>query len=130
MLIAITNEAGAITSIVESFYDARRLRPRCVARLQCVDSSFDAPILRFRYELPEHDRFAIRCPNQVGWVFYEPCDLCDCSLGIHPAHENLRAARLAAMRVSNALTVRGPDGIRAIGKFAQPRSIDVHDVER
>src|SRR5687767_4278700 len=115
MLIAVTDEAGAITPVVESFDDARRLRPRRIARFERIDASFDAPVLRFRHELPEHDGLAIRGPYQVGRVFSKARNLCDRSLCIHPAHEDLRATRLAAMCVSNALTIRRPDGIRAIG---------------
>src|SRR5450755_2221513 len=56
-------------------------------------------------------------------------DLSGESIGIDPAHKDLRAARFSITDVKNSFAIGGPAGVRAFGEKPVLAAIDVHDPE-
>ena len=127
MRMPVFQEAHLILAVVQRFHHARRGRPLGALRR---GGHADLPSVLFRHEHGERDGLAVRRPARVGHLVGGVRDLRGGPVGIDPADEDLRAARLSVGDIENALPVGRPARVRTLGQEAMLAAIGVHDPER
>ena len=123
---SVVGETDAVRAEVQLGDDLRRLGPLgALGRRRHRDS----PVRHHGHAHVEGNRFAVGRPLEIRWRLSEVRDLGGRSLGVHPAHPDLRTARLALRDVRDALAVRRPAYVGPLDERARVRAVRVHHPE-